>query len=185
MKLIIGVLSVSLFACSGKKDDAPAATTADQPVAAKPTEPSTAVPTPEAPKAAPAAKLVETDLSPFGPAFKGYVAMVPEGAKLEFDDPSRHITLSDTDFVSISEAPYWEDGVKSLATDKDNKNIKNVSATEVTYERTPPLGIAWAVDMLVVVNKSKFSCTTGDPGTFTSAAMRDAIADICKSIKKK
>ncbi len=60
-----------------------------------------------------------------------------------------------------------------------------VSPTQVTYERTLPLGTAWAVDVKIAVGKATWSCATGDPGTFTSAAMRDEIADICKSIHKK
>ena len=179
------VLATTLVACGSKKKEGEGG---DPAPAAKASEPKAADPAPaEAKPAAPApsAKLVETDLSKFGPAFKGYVAMIPEGAKLEFDDPSRHITLSDTDFVSISEAPYWEDGVASLAKDPDNKKIEKIGDNTVKYERTPPLGTAWAVDVLVKLGKDKFSCTAGDPGTFTSAAMRDSIEAICKSIKKK
>ena len=178
------LVALSLVACKGKDKDKAAPAPDPTPAATKPAEPATPPPAPT-PAAPPPAKLVETDLSPFGPAFKGYVAMVPEGAKLEFSDPSRFIHLDDKDFVSISEAPFWEDGVAGLSKDPDNKNIKKVSDTEYQYERTPPLGTAYAVDILVKTGKDKWSCTAGDPGTFTSDAMRQQIAAICKSIHKK
>lgn len=158
---------------------------------AKPAEPaskhteSAAKPAEPPPAKAEPVEMVEHDLSAFGPAFKGYVVMAPKTAKIEFDDPSRHIVLSDTDFVAIGEAPYWEDAIAGLSKDPDNKNIRKISDTEVRYERTPPLGTAHAVDILVSVGGAKWSCTAGDPGTFSGAAMADQIATICKSIKKK
>jgi hypothetical protein len=180
---LVVIALVMVTACKKKEADHAAdpkpSTPTAEPAAAKPAEPA------PAPAAAPSAKLVELDLAGFGPAFKGYVATAPEGAKLDFSDPSRHIVLSDTDYVSVGEAPYWEDAVGGLAKDPDNKNIQKVSATEYRYERTPPLGTAWAVDILVKVGDAKFSCTAGEPGTFTSAAMREQIANICKSIHKK
>jgi hypothetical protein len=177
--LNIALALITLAACkkTDKEAPPPSTKTAAEPAAATP-------PAPPAPPAAPA-KLVDVDLAPFGDAFKGYVATVPEGAKLEYDDPSRHIKLSDTDYVAISEAPFWEDGVAGLSKDPDNKNLRKVSDTEYRYERTPPLGTAWAVEVLVKLGKAKYSCTAGDPGTFTSSAMADQIQAICKSIRKK
>jgi hypothetical protein len=136
-------------------------------------------------KKLPEVEMVEHDLSPWGKQFAGYVALAPKDAKIEFDDPSRNIKLSEEDFVSVGEAPYWEDSIKTLPDDKDNKNIKKVSDTEVRYERTPPLGKSWLVDILIKVGKDKYSCGTGMTGTFTSELMADRIATICKSIKKK
>jgi hypothetical protein len=186
---VIAMASVAALAgCKGKDKDKTdnAGSAAAPPPAAAPAEPAPAA-QPASPATPPpaAAKMVELDLSPLGAAFKGVVAMVPEGSKTEFDDPSRHIVIDDKDFVSLTEAPGWDDAVKSLNTDKDNKNIKMVSPTEVTYERTPPLGTAWDVDVKIKLGKAQWSCATGDPGTFTSAAMRDEIAEICKSIHKK
>jgi hypothetical protein len=145
----------------------------------KPEEPKTEE------KKLPDAEMVDHDMAPFGKQFTGWVVTAPKDAKLEFDDPSRHIVLSDTDFVDISEEPYWEDGIKQLDKDKDNQNIKKVSDTEYRYERTPPLGKSWLVDTLVKVGKEKWSCGTGMTGTFHSEAMADRIATICKSIRKK
>lgn len=186
--VIAMVSAAALVACKDKDNKADHAGNAGS-AAAPAGAPTPAEPAPAAPPATPpapaAAKMVELDLSPFGQAFKGVVAMVPEGSKTEFDDPSRHIIIDDKDFVAITEAPGWDDAVKSLSTDKDNKNIKMVSPTEVTYERTPPLGTAWDVDVKIKLGKDQWSCATGDPGTFTSAAMRDEIGEICKSIHKK
>ncbi len=192
-RTLVLVAVLALAACSKKKEDKPA-----EP--AKPTEPAAGsdkkdtAPAddkkPEAPQAKDDKKLpdepmVDMDLAPFGKQFAGWVVTAPQSAKLEFDDPSRHIVLSDTDFVALDEAPYWEDGIKALDQDKDNQNIKKVSATEVRYERTPPLGKSWLVDILVKVGKEKWGCGTGMTGTFTSEAMADRIATICKSIRKK
>jgi len=138
-------------------------------------------------KKLPEVEMVEHDLSPFGKQFAGWVVTAPKTAKLEFDDPSRHIVLSEEDFITLSEAEGWNDAIneKSLASDKDNQNIKKVSDTEYRWERTAPLGKSWLVDTLVMVGKEKWSCGTGITGTFTSEAMADRIATICKSIKKK
>ena len=192
MKLLVAsLLASSLFVVGCKKKDeakdkpaTPATgTAAAGDPAAKPEEKKEEPKTDE--KKLPEAEMVEHDLSPFGKQFAGYVAMAPKDAKIEFDDPSRHIKLSDEDFISISEAQYWEDGVKTLADDKDNKDIKKVSDTEYRWVRTPPLGKSWLVDTLVMIGKEKWSCGTGMTGTFHSEAMADRIATICKSIKKK
>ena len=165
--------------------------------AAKPADPAMKADTPKTedkpkeepkadePKKLPEVEMVDHDLAPFGKQFTGYVVTAPKDAKIEFDDPSRHIVLSDTDFVSIEEAPGWDDAMKGLDKDKDNQNIKKVSDTEYRYERTPPLGKSWLVDMMVKIGKDKYSCGTGMTGTFHSEAMADRISAICKSIRKK
>src|SRR5262245_16885012 len=161
-------------------DPKPAEPAADP---AKPAE--TEKPAPEPAKPAPApVEMVEHDLAPFGAAFKGYVATAPKTAKIEFEDPSRHISLSDTNFITIEEAPYWEDGVASLGKDKDNSNIQKISATEVRYERNPPIGKMYLVEMLVKIGKAKYSCGTGMTGP-SSKEEADLVESICKSIKKK
>ncbi len=157
------LVSLLVAACGKKADD-------------KPGNPS------GKPSASPPAQLVEHDLSPFGEAWKGYVAMAPAGTKIVFDDPSRQITVSDTDYIAVSEAPYFEDGVKSLAGDADNKNVQNISPGEVRYERNPPIGKQWCFDYLVKLGESKWSCNAQ---TFTSAAMADQLLAVCKSIRKK
>lgn len=190
-----GLIVVALMAvasCSKKNDGAPPPADDKMP---KPTDDKTAKPEPTekpvavepklADPAAPPAAMVELDLSPLGKQFAGYVAMAPAGAKAELDDPSRHIVLSETESITIGEAPFWEDSIKTLPTDKDNSNIKQVSATEVRYERNPPLGKAWNVDILIKIGKEKWSCGTLMGGTFKSAAMADQIAATCNSIKKK
>lgn len=137
------------------------------------------------PKKLPEVEMVDHDLAPFGKQFTGYVVTAPKDAKIEFDDPSRHIVLSDTDFITIEEAGGWDDAMKGLDKDKDNQNIKKVSETEYRWERTPPLGKSWLVDMMVMIGKDKYSCGTGITGTFHSEAMADRISTICKSIRKK
>ena len=92
--------------------------------------------------------------------------------------------LSDVNFVTISEAPFWEDGIGSLEKDKDNSNIKKVSPTEVRYERSPPIGKMYLVEMLVKVGATKFSCGTGSMGPDSQKAA-DEVAAICKSVRKK
>jgi hypothetical protein len=197
MKFAIYLLATAtIFAasCKGKGDKPadnppkPAESAAEPPKSAA--EPPKAAAEPpkaaaEPPKsAAPPADMVEHDLSPFGPEFKGYVATAPKTAKIEFDDPSRHIVLSDVTFVVVDEAPNWEEGIAELNKDKDNSNIQKVSATEVRYERNPPIGKMWMVDMLVKIGKAKYSCGTGLTGP-DSKQDADLIETICKSIKKK
>lgn len=190
MKRLVLVASILAFtACKKKEEAKPADTTTAEPgsAAVAKDEPKPADPEPakDEPKTLPEVEMVDHDLAPFGKSFEGYVVSAPKDAKIEFDDPSRQIVLSDTDFISIDEAPFWEDGVKGLDKDKDNQNIKKVSDTEYRYERTPPLGKSWLVDMLVKVGKEKYSCGTGMTGTFHSEAMADRISTICKSIRKK
>jgi hypothetical protein len=136
-------------------------------------------------KAEPAAALApdkEIDLSPWGPEFKGWVVMAPEGSKVELDDTSRQLSISETDFISVSEAPGYADAVKGLAGDKDNSNIKVVSDTEARWERNPPLGKQWNFDIKMDVGGKPWSC---NGATFTDAAMADKLVAICKSMKKK
>jgi hypothetical protein len=189
MKRLVLVASVLAFYGCKKKEETKATDTT-----AKPADPGSAAVAKDEPKAEPPkdepkkladVEIVDHDLAPFGKQFTGYVVTAPKDAKIEFDDPSRHIVLSDTDFVAIEEAPYWEDGVKGLDKDKDNQNIKKVSDTEYRYERTPPLGKSWLVDTLVKIGKDKYGCGTGMTGTFHSEAMADRISTICKSIRKK
>src|SRR6185295_18321538 len=117
MKLTSTLFAVVLLAgaCKGKDSG-----TSDDPSKdpARPADPKAAAPEPAKPAPA-AVELVEHDLSPFGASFKGYVAMAPRTAKIEFDDPSRHIVLSDVNFIVLDEAPYWEDGIAALSKDKD------------------------------------------------------------------
>jgi hypothetical protein len=193
MNRLVLVASILAFTGCKKKEEAkpadPAKTTDTGSAVAKEepkmAEPAKDEPAKDEPKKLEEVEMVDHDLAPFGKQFAGYVVTAPKDAKIEFDDPSRQIVLSDTDFVSIGEAPYWEDSVKGLDKDKDNQNIKKVSDTEYRYERTPPLGKSWLVDMLVKVGKDKYSCGTGMTGTFHSEAMADRISTICKSIRKK
>jgi len=182
--LAVALISCAALAGACKKTDSEkaAAPAKDTP---KPAEPAVA-PTPDPPKPAePAAvELVEIDVSALGPAFKGYVAMAPKTAKIESDESSHHISLSDTDFITLDEAPYWDDGIAALEKDKDNSNLKKVSATEVRYERNPPIGKMFLVETLIKVGTAKWSCGTGLTGP-SSAAVADQIATICKSIKQK
>lgn len=166
-------IAALIFAAACTKDEAKTSETGKPSEAAKPSEASK-----------PSGDMVEHDMGVFGDAFKGYVVTAPKSAKLEFDDPSRQITLSDDNFASISEAGFWEDGVAGLAQDKDNSNIKKVSATEVRYERNPPIGKMWMVDVLVKTGDTKWSCGTGMTGP-DSAEKADQVAAVCKSIKKK
>jgi hypothetical protein len=174
------MLLVAVSACDEKKPAPPPMP--EKPAEMKTVKMNVAETKPAEPEAKPAGDLKEVDLSVWGPAWKGYVLMAPAGAKATFDDPSRQLTLSETDYLKLSEAPFFEDGVGSLEKDKDNKNIAKVSTAEVTYERTPPLGKQWCFDMLYVKEKEKWSCSAE---TFTSAEMSKQLRDVCKSIKKK
>ncbi|MBK6922157.1 MAG: hypothetical protein IPH07_32495 [Deltaproteobacteria bacterium] len=171
-----------------KKADDKKADAKGEPAKAEPAADAKAEPAADA-KAEPAAdakpavaELEEIDLSPWGDAFKGYVAMAPKGTKVEFDDPSRQLIISDVDFVSMGEAPGYADAIKSLASDKDNSNINVVSETEARWERNPPLGKQWNFDIKLDIGGKPWSC---NGGTFTDAAMGDALVNVCKSIKKK
>jgi hypothetical protein len=124
----------------------------------------------------------EIDLSVWGPEWKGWVAMAPEGTKVELDDPSRQLSISETDFLSVGEAPGYADAVKGLAGDKDNSNIQVVSDTEARWERNPPLGKQWNFDVKIDLGGKPWSC---NGGTFTDAATADKLVAICKSMKKK
>ncbi len=130
----------------------------------------------------PAAADEEIDLSVWGPEFAGWVAMAPAGTKVEFDDPSRQLAISDEDFLSVGEAPGYADAIKSLAGDADNSNIVVVSETEARWERNPPLGKEWNFDIKMDVGGKPWSCAGS---TFTDAAMADKLVAICKSMKKK
>jgi hypothetical protein len=132
--------------------------------------------------APPAAADKELDLSAWAGPFAGWVAMAPEGTKIELDDPSRQLSISETDFLSVSEAPGYADAIKSLATDKDNSNIKVVSDNEARWERNPPLGKEWNFDVKIDVGGKPWSCSGS---TFTDEATADKLVAICKSMKKK
>ena len=177
--LAIALAAVLSTACKkkdeGKKADPTAAKPGDKPAdkpADKPVDPPP--PPPAADK--------EVDLSVWGAPFAGFVAMAPEGTKVTFDDPSRQLAISEEDFLSVSEAPYYADGVKGLASDKDNSNIQIVSDTEARWERNPPLGKQWNFDIKIDVGGAAYSC---NGGSFTSAAVADKLVAICKSMKKK
>jgi hypothetical protein len=141
--------------------------------------PTAVAPVLEAPKK-PA--LVELDLSKWGPAFKGYVALAPAGSTLEFDDPSRQLKISENDYLNLNEAPFFEDALASIG--KGDDTVKNVvkKVTEATWERTAPIGAFWSFDVLVTTGKDKWSCN-GE--TLTDATTRAVLVDVCKSIKKK
>lgn len=130
----------------------------------------------------PAGALEEIDLSAWGPAWKGYVAMAPASAKVTADGSSRYLNISEADYLKVTEAPFFEDAVAGLPKDPDNKNIVKASPTEVTYERNPPAGKQWSFNTLVMLGKDKWSCTAE---TFTSAEVSKQLLRICKSIKKK
>lgn len=172
--LALALATVLSTACKkkdeGKKAEPTAAKPGDKP-ANKPADPP---PPPAADK--------EVNLSAWGAPFAGFVAMAPEGTKVTFDDPSRQLAISDEDFLSVSEAPYYADGVKGLAGDKDNSNIQIVSDTEARWERNPPLGKQWNFDIKIDVGGAAYSC---NGGSFTSAAVADKLVAICKSMKKK
>lgn len=123
----------------------------------------------------------EIDLSPWGGPFKGMVATAPAGSKVELDEPSRQMKITDTDFLSVGEAPYYADAIAGLAKDKDNSNIQKLSDSEARWERNPPLGKEYNFDIKLTAVKD-WDCSGS---TFTSPAMADKLVAICKSIKKK
>ncbi len=133
-------------------------------------------------KAAAPVEVKEIDLSAFGPSFKGYVAMAPSTSKVEFDDPSRFLHISELDYLKLSEAPFFADGIASLSKDPDNKNIVKLGELGATYERNPPLGKQWCFDYQVKIGADAWSCSAE---SFTSAEVAKQLLEICKSIKKK
>lgn len=169
---VAALVASSLLVIGCKKEESAAPST--------PTPAPVAAPAAAAAPAAPA--LVEVDLSKWGPAFAGYIAMAPKGTVVEFDDPSRQLKISDDDYLKVSEAPFFEDAIAGLEKDPDLKNIVKVSATEATYERTPPLGKMWCFDTLVTTGKDKWSCSAE---SLTGADAAKSMLAICKSIKKK
>jgi hypothetical protein len=90
--------------------------------------------------------------------------------------------VTEDDFLSVGEAPGYDDMVKGLGNDKDNSNIKIVSPTEARWERNPPLGKEWNFDVKMDVGGKPWSCSGS---TFTDAATADKLVAICKSMKKK
>ena len=171
-----------------KKDEKKAAPATPAPTAAAPAgEPAAAAPAaPTAPAPAPApGKMVELDLSKMGPDFKGLVIQAPEGAELDFDDTSHHIKWGESEYISLEIAPYWEDSVAGLAKDKDNQNIVVSKGVMARWERTPPLGKSWLVDVLAKIDGKNWSCNNGMTGTFTSKEMADTAEAMCKTFKKK
>jgi pyruvate/2-oxoglutarate dehydrogenase complex dihydrolipoamide acyltransferase (E2) component len=95
------LLLVAVSACDEKKPAPPMAVPAAEtkPAEPKPAKPAEAKPAEAKPaeaEAKPTSDLKEIDLSVWGPAWKGYVAMAPAGAKATFDDPSRQLTVSET-----------------------------------------------------------------------------------------
>lgn len=182
------VLGLSLGAACDSKTDAASdkkadAKKADAKVDAKKADAKVDAPT-EVAKAepTPAAADVEIDLSVWGPEFAGWVAMAPAGTKVEFDDPSRQLSISDEDFLSVGEAPGYADAIKGLAGDADNSNIVVVSETEARWERNPPLGKEWNFDIKMDLDGKPWSCAGS---TFTDAPTADKLVAICKSMKKK
>jgi len=178
MLLLALALTTTAALAGCKKKEENKAT--DKPTTA--TKPGDPPATDKAPPPPPAAADKEIDLSVWGPDFAGYVAMAPDGTKVTFDDPSRQLAISDSDFLSVGEAPYWADGIKVTKEDKDNTEIKDVSPTEVRWVRNPPLGKEWAFDLKVDIAGKPYSCSGS---TFTDGPMADKLAGICKSIKKK
>jgi hypothetical protein len=175
-------------ACKKDNEKAPAPTpSAPAPSAAGPSAPVAPTPDPTpAPVAAPApGKMVELELAAFGADFKGYTISAPEGAVVEFDAPSRHIKWGESEYLAIDDAPFWEDAVAGLAKDKDNQNIVVSKGIMARWERTPPLGRSWLVDVVVKVGKNKLSCNNGMTGTFTSKEIADLAETMCKSMHKK
>lgn len=168
--VVAAVVVSSLLGCKkdGEAPSTPAPGAVPPPAAAPP-------PAPKGPE------LVEVDLSPWGDAFKGYVAMAPKGTKVQFDDPSRQLLVTESDYLNMNEAPFFEDGLASVGKDPEQKNVVK-TATEASWERDPPLGHAWAFDALVKTGDAKWSCN-GE--TFSNAEMARTLQAICKSVKKK
>jgi hypothetical protein len=164
---------------------APTAPTAPAPLAPAPTAPSAPAPEP-APAAAPGpGKMIELDLAAFGADFKGYTISAPAGAVVEFDAPSRQIKWGESEYLSIDDAPFWEDAAAGLTKDKDNQNVVVTKGVMARWERTPPLGKSWLVDVVVKVGKNKLSCNNGMTGTFTNKETADLAETMCKSLHKK
>src|SRR5512147_1461242 len=108
--LALALSTAATLGCK-KKDDAAKKDTPAQKPTDKPTD-KPAEPAPPPPP--PAAADKEIALDAWGADFAGWVAMAPDGTKVAFDDPSRQLTISDTDYVSVSEAAGWDDAAKGL-----------------------------------------------------------------------
>jgi hypothetical protein len=132
------------------------------------------------PKPAAAVEMVELSLEPIDKSLAGYVMMAPKGAKID----ELQIKFGEDDFLDFSMAGGWEDAVKGLGSDKLNENIKKVSDTEYRWERVPPIGRMYMVDVLVKVGAAKWSCNTGLTGPL-KIETADLISKMCNSVKKK
>ena len=130
--------------------------------------------------AAPAVEMEELSLAPIDKSLAGYVMSVPKGTKID----GSQIKFGEYDFLDFSVAGGWEDAVKGLGNDKLNENIKKVSDTEYRWERVPPIGRMYMVDVLVKIGAAKWSCTTGLTGP-DKIETADLISKMCNSIKKK
>ena len=178
--IALGCSLVAAVGCKKDGDKKPATASAG-------TAPGAAAPTAVAPTPAPAAsaaseKMVEIDLSPGGEDFKGLVISAPESAKLNSDF---QITWGEAEYVQVGLAPYWEDGVAGLSTDKDNQNIVISKGVMARYERVAPMGRSWLVDVFAKIGGKSYSCNNGIVGTFTSKQMADLAEKMCKTLKKK
>jgi hypothetical protein len=127
-----------------------------------------------------AVEMVELSLEPLDKSLAGYVMSAPKGAKID----GTQVKFGEYDFLDLSISPGWDDAVKGLGNDKLNENIKKVSDTEYRWERVPPIGRMFMVDVLVKVGDVKWSCTTGFTGP-AKVETADLISTMCKSIKKK
>lgn len=179
-KTLLCVAALALVACGGKADADKSSTSGSPASSGSAKSGGAASGGAKAAEKPAAPEMVELSLAAVDKSLADYVMMAPKGAKVD----GTQIQFGESEFLELSPAPGWQDSIKALADDKLNGNIKKVSETEYRWERTPPIGKMFMVDVLIKVGDANWSCSTGLVGPL-AIETADTIEKMCTSITKK
>jgi hypothetical protein len=193
MKLVaaITVSALSLVACS-KDSAAPPAPSASSTAASTPSTPaSAALPKPAA--SAPAAAMVEIDLSSADPAWKGWVAQGPAGAKVLADGVhGARIAANGMDAFDVAFGqgkPLYKDIKSGLEAAKKSGNVKITITTDSAdkLEWTVEAGSSKAYNFVWAIKASgkDMTCQTNSGMGVSSDAMLATLKTACGTLQKK